>query len=164
MSAVTGRFVRGLGVCLTAVTCSFGVLACGDDGDEQAEGDPAEFTDPVVPDWIERVDPSAESGPTPERAVEVDFVEPDPAEEVRLEIDGVDVTAQALVGEPEDVNPDDLQPTLDSRLRYDPRDIDNPLVELSPGPHSATAILSDRGGFGEEAREIDSYSWEFTIQ
>jgi hypothetical protein len=82
----------------------------------------ADSSDPQVPGWIQRVHPVPGASETAERAVTVNTRTLSPTEEVRLLIDDVDVTSQALVGEPSDDGQDDRTPTFNGRLRYDPRE------------------------------------------
>ncbi|MGE0732208.1 MAG: hypothetical protein AB7O92_29085 [Acidimicrobiia bacterium] len=166
-------------VALTMAACS------GDDGDDVA-GDgsggsittvpaattavpvdttgAADYSDPVMPDWIQRVRPSPDADTSAERAVSVDAVTLDESQELRLIIDGVDVTAQALVSEPSGSAGVDGQPATNDQLRYDPRDTSTPLVELAPGDHSATAELRERSEFGAQSVLLDSYTWQFNLQ
>jgi hypothetical protein len=39
-----------------------------------------------------------------------------------------------------------------------------PLVELPPGEHSATAELRRRPAFGGRTTLVDSFTWTFTVQ
>jgi hypothetical protein len=140
--------------------------ACGDD--DESVGAPAATTSTEVPDtpgampeWLERVYP-ADGADAAERAVEVDYNLLGPREELRVVIDGTDITAQM----------DGLDRANDSRtvfpspgqLRYDPRAIATPLVELQPGEHDAAVRLVRLDSFGENLEELDEYAWTFTLQ
>jgi hypothetical protein len=121
--------------------------------------------EPATPAWLERVHPEPDAQSAAERAVGVDTRTLEPTEELRLVIDGVDVTAQALAGEPSGGAGGGAGPTFNDRLRYDPRDLTvEPLVPLAPGEHRATVELRRRPGFGEATTLVDAYTWSFTIQ
>lgn len=122
-------------------------------------------SDPTMPAWVQRVHPPPNASNSPERAVSVDATTVPAGQELRLIIDGIDVTAQALTAEPSDTAGIDGQPTNNGSLRYDPRDTAGaPLVELRPGEHSATAELRERSEFGGRSRLIDAYTWQFVLQ
>lgn len=143
--------------CNGAVALLAGLLllvACADEEDPIAsDGVEAEY-----PEWVEKVYPApgAETSATP--AVEVNHNVVTSEREVRLSIDGVDVTTYA----------DQHSPSL---LEYDPGDIEsNPPLELEPGEHEATLELLDvrpaTEGDGTEYEvldTLDTFTWTFTI-
>lgn len=97
------------------------------------------------PNWIEDVVPEPGAVATVPQAVEIDHAVTGPTENVRLVIDGVDVTSYAQFDA--------------GKLRYE--DGAGP-VELTPGLHTAKAQrvrlpTADETDF----QVLDSYTWEF---
>jgi hypothetical protein len=152
---------------LVALLAGWAMVSCGDDGGNgsTARTTTADSSDPQLPAWVQEVKPTPGAADSAERAVTVNTRTLEPTEELRLLIDDVDVTAQALVSEPVDPDQENDTPTMNGRLRYDPRDVSgDPLVPLQPGEHSATAELRARPAFGEPTRLVDSYTWTFVLQ
>ncbi len=117
-----------------------------------------------MPAWLASVYP-APGGNAPERAVQVDYATLADGETVRLVIDGVDVTAQAIVsGSTDTTTADSVLAPPGGRLRYDPVETSAPLVELIPGDHAARVELVRSSGFGRPGVVVDDYHWTFTIQ
>jgi hypothetical protein len=144
-----------------------GAVACGDDAGEDSavRTTTPNSSDPRLPSWIQEVRPIPGASNSAERAVTLNAGTLEPKEELRLIIDDVDVTSQALVSEPVDPDQENRTPTMNGRLRYDPRDVPgDPLVRLQPGEHSATAELRSRPAFGEPTRVVDAYTWTFVLQ
>lgn len=134
--------------------------ACFGDGADEiqavAEGDDATVAD--YPEWIEKVYPPPDSETSVTRAVQVNHGVVEADREVRLVIDGTDVTTYAV----------ETSPGL---LEYDMDQASSP-VELQPGEHTAVVELlrvtpgASEGvdSYDEDVRDtIDSYSWTFTI-
>lgn len=155
---------------LTILTAGLLLGACsGDDGADATSPvttDPsAAVSDAALPAWLEEVQPPPDAQAVPERAVAVDTRTLEPTEELRLLIDDVDVTAQALTGEPTGGAGGGTVPTFNDRLRYDPRDLAvDPLLPLAPGEHLATVELRRRPAFGEPTTLVDAFTWSFSIQ
>lgn len=133
--------------------------ACGGEEDQSSDGDQGE---PVAvadaPDWIEKIYPPPGSESAVTQAVQVIHTAIQADRQVRLHIDGTDVTTYALGSDP-------------GHLVYDIDDAAAP-VELAPGEHTAEVQLMRRtpgSGEGTESYDpdvhevIESYSWEFTI-
>lgn len=126
------------------------LAACG--ADNQAE--PGSTED--LPDWLTRVYPAPGAETTATRSVQVEYPVTE-GREVRLLIDGTDVTTYARVG--------------GGLLEYD---VDQPVspVELRPGSHTATVELYEPSVESSESSEtfdpserqlIDSFTWEFEL-
>lgn len=101
---------------------------------------------PGPPTWVEDVIPGPGAVATVPDAVEVDHSITATDEDVRLIVDGVDVTTYAVFDA--------------GKLRYESGD--GPVV-LSTGDHTATVqrvlLRLDETDF----RVLDSYSWEFRV-
>lgn len=141
---------------LTALAAS----ACAGDGAESvqevAEGEAQTIAD--LPEWLEKVYPPPGSETSATQAVQVDHTAIAADQQVRLIIDGTDVTAYA----------DATSPGL---LEYDIDQEDAP-VDLQPGEHEATVELMRRTPGASEGvdsydpdvhKTIDSFSWTFTV-
>ena len=137
-------------VLLTLSVIAAVLTGCGD-GDELTVP-----SAPPLPSWIESVEPQPNAESATFRRVEVRHEVLTGGENVRLFIDGTDVTAYAEFGREDNVGGPGL-------LVYDfeqARDF----VSLESGPHTAKVErvrLTDLGGQHEV---VDSYSWSFTIQ
>lgn len=139
------------------MAAAFALPACGDD--QGAEGDQGEpVAVPDAPEWLEKIYPPPDSEISSNQAVQIVHTAIQADRQVRLNIDGTDVTTYAL----------DSDPGL---LVYDIDDVAAP-VQLSPGEHTAEVQLVRRtpgSGEGTESYDpdvhevIESYSWEFTI-
>jgi hypothetical protein len=142
-------------------SASPGTLAADPDG---AAGAPAD-----APEWVDDVYPEPQAQATGELAVTVDHATLGAGRSVRLVIDGVDVTSQAVVGGPPETTepagqvPQQQSPAGPGQLRYDPQELRSPLVELSPGEHVARAELVEQPEFGAPSRVVDTYEWGFSI-
>lgn len=110
-----------------------------------------------APDWITKIYPAPGAETTATRAVQVQYETLPPGSEIRLIIDGTDVTSYAQQGT--------------GLLEYDV-DQDMAPVELEPGTHEATVELytvqpgASEGADSFSASEravIDSYSWSFEL-
>lgn len=114
-----------------------------DAGSEEVSGAPA---------WVREVHPApgAETTGLPEVQVSHEVV--GTREDVRLVIDGIDVTQYAGPGQ--------------GVLTYKPGDGDEPRapVELSPGTHRAVVQRVLLPEFGETYKVLDSFGWQFTVQ
>lgn len=75
----------------------------------------------------------------------------------------VDVTSQ-LDGL-KDVSPleGELFPSP-GRVRYDPRELENPRAPLGPGEHEARVELVEVPEFGAQGQVVDQYAWSFEVQ
>jgi hypothetical protein len=157
-----GRIARTLGA-LAIVMLLFG---CGDDSTTDPDVTGAtvvdDSPDPTLPGWLDEVQPG-DGANAVENAVEVGYGELEPGRELRLVIDGLDVTAQ-LDGVDRSADGADVVFPRQGRLRYDPRDIERPLVDLDPGEHDAAIRLVELPDFGEQLRTVDEYAWTFTVQ
>lgn len=102
-------------------------------------------TEPL-PTWIDEVTPRPNAAYAPVEGVSVTYRPPGPDQEVRLIIDGVDVTADSLSGT--------------DRLRYD---ADSGIVPLDVGTHTAEARLVIVAADGVDTIAVDSYTWTFRL-
>ncbi|HVM41743.1 MAG TPA: hypothetical protein VM618_13290 [Acidimicrobiia bacterium] len=145
-----------------------GLVVAFIDGDDDAVDRQAGTTE-GLPSWVEEVSPppGAELNGGGIVMVNPDVLGLD--QEIRLVVDGIDVTAQA-VGEPRREESDAagggvVGPVNPGPFAYDPENTTEPLVPLDPGPHEAEIILVrypegiDEGEF--EVR--DRFRWEFSI-
>jgi hypothetical protein len=141
--------------------------ACGDDDDAGSPGSStttaaeAPDTQGPLPSWLDRVYPE-DGAEAAERAVEVDYGLLGPRQEIRVVIDGTDITAQ-MSGIDRASDGKTVFPSP-GQLRYDPHEIARPLVELDPGRHDVTARLVELDEFGGNLQDVDQYAWTFTIQ
>jgi|SRR5665811_1395776 len=118
-------------------------------------GDPATSAESseALPEWLERVypPPGAELASNAEIQVEHNLTAPD--EQIRLSIDGTDVTVYS-----------DLD---NAELVYDMEDGRSP-VEVDPGTHTATVartrVPEDFDIETDEVELLDTFQWEFTVQ
>lgn len=110
-----------------------------------------------APEWVTKIYPPPGANTTATRAVQVQYETVGADREVRLLIDGTDVTTYARVGT--------------GLLEYDVDQAASP-VELDPGPHTATVELYEvKVGASEgaesysasERAKIDSFSWDFQV-
>jgi len=109
------------------------------------------------PDWIERVYPPPGSELSVTQAVQINHNVVEDARQVRLIIDGVDVTSYAIG-------------TTPGLLEYEFDEAEFTPVELDPGEHTAVVELvdvvapgADTGLEGSEQPEIlDTFTWTFT--
>lgn len=127
--------------------------ACGGEDDQ---GEPVSVAD--TPDWIEKIYPAPDSETSATQAVQVLHTAIPKDRQVRLNINGTDVTIYASGSDP-------------GLLVYDMDDPNAP-VPLRPGEHTAEVELVRRtpdSGEGTDSYDpdvhevIDSYSWQFTI-
>jgi hypothetical protein len=161
LSTAGRRLLAGLAFLLVVLLGS----SCGDDSAAGGSGSASTADrDPRptgMPAWLERVFPP-DGANSPERAVEVDYGLLGDRQEIRVVIDGIDVTAQ-LEGIDRASDDRTLFPSP-GQLRYDPRAIERPLVSLEPGAHSAEVRLVELDEFGASLETIDEYGWSFTVQ
>lgn len=129
---------------LFLIVVAFGSLVIGCTDREVTE---APDVSTRQPDWVETVypEPGAATLGVP-AAVEVDHAMTSGDEDVRLIIDGTDVTTYAVLGA--------------GKLRYESGD--GPVV-LDDGEHSAEVQLVTLPAEGVDYRVIDSFRWEFRI-
>lgn len=133
--------------------------ACGSDEKAGGEGDQGTpVAAPDTPEWLEKIYPPPDSEISVTQAVQVVHTAIQADRQVRLNIDGTDITTYALGSEP-------------GHLVYDIDDVAAP-VQLAPGEHTAEVQLMRRtpgSGEGTESYDpdvhevIETYSWEFTI-
>lgn len=98
----------------------------------------------VKPAWVESVIPEPSAVATVPNTVEVNHAITATDEDVRLVIDGVDVTTYA---------------TFEAgKIQYEPSE--GP-VDLGTGTHTAEVQRVTRPVEGTDYRIIDSYTWEF---
>lgn len=118
---------------LAVVLVSMGLIAgCGDDGGSQ------------MPEWVEEVYPEPGATAAVPDAVEVDHTLQRLEEDVRLLIDGTDVTTYA---------------TFEAgKIRYESGD--GP-VTLGGRSHTAEVQRVELVEFGEDYEVLDSFTWEF---
>jgi hypothetical protein len=83
------------------------------------------------------------------QAIQVDYQVSGPEQNVRLFVDGVDVTIYSTI------QPGSLQ--YDVAQRFAP-------VELDPGPHRAAVELVNEPEQGEAVKVLDRFEWQFEIQ
>ena len=134
--------------------------ACAGDGAEEiqavAEGEAASAAE--LPEWIEKLYPPPGAETAINQAVQVNHNIVDADQQVRLSIDGVDVTAYANATSP-------------GLLEYD-IDQANAPVDLGPGEHEAVVELvrvtpgASEGvdSYDPEVHEtVESYRWSFTV-
>lgn len=121
------------------------------DGDEPAGGH-------GYPDWLHKVYPPPGSETSVTQALQAQYTVQGAARQVRLILDGTDVTTYATA-------------TAPGLLEYDMDQASAP-VELDPGEHNAVVELykvepgSGEGveSFDPEVHEaIDSFAWSFTV-
>ena len=101
--------------------------------------------DTELPTWIDVVTPEPGADATPAQTVSVEFRVTDTDHEVRLLIDGVDVTAGAIA------SPGLLTYTID----------DTGIITIGPGDHTAEVQLVTTRAAGIDGVVIDSYEWTF---
>ena len=146
------------GVLLVVLTLLLG--ACTGDGADDiqavAEGEAASAAE--FPEWIEKLYPPPGSETSINQAVQINHNITAADQQVRLSIDGTDVTAYAT----------ETSPGL---LEYD-IDQPNAPIELEPGEHEATVSLFDVTPGASEGVDsydadvhdpVESYSWSFTV-
>lgn len=116
-----------LSVALAGVAC--------DGGEEEATG---------MPDWVESVYPEPDATAAVPDAVEVDHTLQRVDEDVRLVVDGVDVTTYSAFEA--------------GKIRYESGV--GPVI-LGGRTHTAEVQRVELDEFGEEYEVLDSFSWEF---
>lgn len=115
------------------------------------EQTPEAETQPAVvekPEWLVRVYPPPGSEGSAAATVQVRHELPGAKGNLRLMIDGVDVTAYS-----------DVEP---GRLTYDP-ELAPEVVELTPGQHTARVERVSLPREGAKHRVLDFYQWRFTL-
>lgn len=133
------RTTSGLATALMAIVVAVALAGCG-----PAQSEATSLPTTSVPNWVERVYPAPNSTTAVPDAVEVRHRIQAPGDNVRLLVDGVDVTTYA---------------TFDAgKLRYESGS--GPVV-LDPGEHTATVERVTQPANGSEFRVLDSYSWTF---
>ena len=116
---------------------------CADDSDTDGSPQQAE----PLPVWIDEITPRANATFSPSSGISVRYDLTEPDTEVRLFVDGVDVTAVSDGG-----------PGL---LRYE--DNAEGIVRLDAGMHTAEAQLVILPTAGVDTVTVDSYTWSFRI-
>lgn len=104
---------------------------------------------PELPGWLSRVYPGPGAEGSVGQAMQVDYQVSGPEQNVRLFVDGVDVTTYAAI------QPGELQYEIDQGLAP---------VELDPGPHRAAVELVDEPEQGEAVEVLDRFEWQFEIR
>lgn len=145
---------------LAIVVFALALTGCFGDGADDiqavAEGDTNTVAD--YPEWIEKVYPPPDSELSVTQAVQVNHSAIAADQQVRLIIDGTDVTSYAVA-------------TAPGLLEYD-IDQEQAPVELSPGEHQATANLvrvtpgASEGvdSYDPEVHEtVETFSWTFNV-
>lgn len=149
-SIPAGGALRGRWAAIALLLLAALLAGCADD-DAPAE-DVASEEPGGLPGWIREVHPppGAETTGVPEVQVSHEVV--GTREDVRLVIDGIDVTQYAGPGQ--------------GVLTYKPGDGDDPRapVDLGPGFHRAVVQRVLLPEFGETHEVLESFSWEFTVQ
>ncbi|MEX0789952.1 MAG: hypothetical protein WD178_04170 [Actinomycetota bacterium] len=136
---------------LLAALLAVGLLAgCG----EEAAAPPA--ADEALPTWLVSVKPEPGEQSAVLRRIEVNYVLQTDGENVRLSVDGTDVTSYADFGREQNVGGP-------GSLVYDFEQA-RELVPLEPGEHTATLELVRLENLGEQHEILDTFSWTFTIQ
>jgi hypothetical protein len=158
-------WLRGLVIGLMLV-----VASCGSDDNGDASPSTSRpiattttpRTDTARPVWVTSVSPE-DGAATPDAVVSVGYGVLPPRHEIRLVIDGVDVTSQSL--DPERL-PNAAPPLFPSpgTLRYEPSALDRPLVMLPPGKHLATVKQVVLPEFGATLTTVDEYDWSFEVR
>ncbi|CAN5817085.1 hypothetical protein BH23ACT12_BH23ACT12_03150 [soil metagenome] len=110
----------------------------------------------ALPSWLVSVDPEPNEQSAVLRRIEVNYKLQTDGENVRLSVDGTDVTSYADFGREQNVGGP-------SSLVYDFEQA-RELVSLEPGEHTATVDLVRLEDLGEQPQILDTYSWSFTIQ
>ncbi len=127
---------------LTALLAAVVALALA--GCSPAQSETSSLPTTSVPTWVERVYPAPNSTTAVPDAVEVRHTLQTSQDNVRLSVDGVDVTTYATFGA--------------GKLRYESGA--GPVV-LSPGEHTATVERVTQPANGTKFQVLDSYSWSF---
>lgn len=121
-------------------TVAVGATACS-----SATETPPPSSD-TLPAWIDEVTPRPGAAYAPDSGVSVRYQLPSIDQEVRLIIDGVDVTSVSTEG-----------PDL---LRYD---TSQGIIDLNTGDHRAEARLVILSADGVETVPVDTYTWTFRL-
>lgn len=156
-SAVTG-WTRRVAAVLAAVLLV--VSGCDDSAQDEDAVDTAQAT-ADLPAWLEAVEPRPGASVGPDNRVAIRYPRTEPPREIRLEIDGVDVTAVADLNQDALENTDLTQTVGELVYMPDRLEVGAPVV-LEPGEHSVRAVLV-RTEFGEQSVELDDFSWTFEI-
>lgn len=120
----------------------------------------------ALPDWIVNVRPEPGAQQSTLKLVQVEHEVPTGAREVRLLIDGVDVTTAANFGA-QDRSIDGERVTGPGHLLFDPVNdpqAANSRVILDAGEHTATAQLVELEEFGGSETVVDEFTWSFSIK
>lgn len=124
---------------LVAMTVAVALAGCS-----SSQSETSSLPTTSVPTWVERVYPAPNSTTAVPDSVEVRHTLQAPDDNVRLLVDGVDVTTYA---------------TFDAgKLRYESGA--GPVV-LTPGEHTATVERVTQPVNGSQFRVLDSYTWSF---
>jgi hypothetical protein len=139
-------------VALAAALCTLAFLGACSGTQRALEARPTI----ALPEWIVKVEPEPGQETSAVRRVEVHYEVATGGENVRLSIDGTDVTAYADFGREENVGGP-------GTLVYD-FEQGRDFVPIDPGEHTATVSRVRLTGIGEQFEVLDSFSWTFTIQ
>lgn len=134
-----------------AALLAIGLLA----GCDQQEAAPP-TAEGALPSWVVSVKPEPGEQSAVLRRIEVDYVLQTGGENVRLSVDGTDVTSYADFGREQNVGGP-------GSLVYDFEQA-RELVPLEPGEHTATLELVELEDLGEQPQILDTFSWSFTVQ
>lgn len=131
--------------------------ACGADG---TDVEPGAQSKQALPSWLVDVRPDPGVEDSTLKLVEVEHTVQTGGRDVRLIIDGVDVTAFADFGSEERI-------TGPGHILFDP--INDPqaaetTVTLDAGEHTATAQLVELDEIGGQEQVVDSFTWTFSIK
>ena len=148
------------GVIALLVVLAMLLAGCAGDGADsvQAAADGDGQAAAELPDWVEKLYPPPGSETSATQAIQVNHTAIAADQQVRLILDGTDVTAYANATSP-------------GLLEYD-IDQDAAPVDLAPGDHKATVELfqvTPGEGEGVDSYDpdvhepIDSFSWTFTV-
>lgn len=151
------RFKPARPTLLAALLALTGLFAaCGGDDDTGAGAEEQE----ALPTWIVSVRPEPGAENSTLRLVQVQHQVQPGGQNVRLKVDGVDVTSYAEFGSEERV-------TGPGHILFDPLNdpqAANAPVDLRPGEHTATVELVELEEVGGPERVVDSFTWNFSIQ
>lgn len=137
-----------LRIALLLLALVLAAAACSPRDVAELDDDPGAGAAPL-PEWITAVSPEPGAASAAIRQVEVRTAALEEGQQVRLTIDGTDVTTYALI-----------DPTV---VAYDPSTGGAP-VELGPGEHTALAELVTLPEPGAQHTVLDQFEWSFSLQ
>lgn len=142
------------------------VLVGCTDGPEESE--PSAMTDVELPGWVTSVSPLPGAEAAPTDIIEVQHEQRGDLSGVRILIDGVDVTANAVpregsnTREPFGENDENAYDGA-GLLAYDPNTELAP-VEIDPGEHTVTLEQVRQPEEGADLEVLDTFDWTFTVR